>query len=59
MRERLVLASREFGSDFELTDGRLLIFQHRAASRAWSKLWMREWKGGALAVVKGLGDPSC
>jgi poly-gamma-glutamate capsule biosynthesis protein CapA/YwtB (metallophosphatase superfamily) len=34
MRDRLSLASREFGSKFELTDDGVLILQHRDASRA-------------------------
>lgn len=34
MRDRLALASREFGSEFELTDEGMLILQHRVASRA-------------------------
>ena len=34
VRARLALASREFGSDFELTDEGQLILQHRVASRA-------------------------
>jgi poly-gamma-glutamate capsule biosynthesis protein CapA/YwtB (metallophosphatase superfamily) len=34
VRDRLALASREFGSDFELTDEGVIILQHRVASRA-------------------------
>jgi poly-gamma-glutamate capsule biosynthesis protein CapA/YwtB (metallophosphatase superfamily) len=34
MRDRLAHASREFGSDFELTDERVLILQNHVASRA-------------------------
>jgi poly-gamma-glutamate capsule biosynthesis protein CapA/YwtB (metallophosphatase superfamily) len=34
MRERLALASRRFGSDFELSDEGALILQHHIASRA-------------------------
>jgi poly-gamma-glutamate synthesis protein (capsule biosynthesis protein) len=34
LRHRLAHASREFGSEFELTDGGMLILQHRISSPA-------------------------